>query len=124
MVLRPKSGSYEFLGHCFVPGLEAAIGMLGPLPRPWKPIGVSYGPGGRETLRFLNQETGEKLAEDPRLSPSSEWQRIERDFDGDDPENFDFFEHKRDGDVINYDPRLDPEALKALGVDLEWFTLI
>lgn len=41
--------------------------------------------------------------------------------DGDDPTNYDFFRNKETGELINYDPRLEPEKLEKRGVKLEWF---
>jgi len=44
--------------------------------------------------------------------------------DGDDPINYDFFQHKDKGEVINYDPRLEPEMLEKRGLKPEWFALV
>jgi len=51
------------------------------------------------------------------------YERTIKLLDGDDPINYDFFRHKGTGEVINYDPRLEPEKLKKRGVKLEWFPL-
>jgi hypothetical protein len=83
----------------------------------------------RILYHFFNAETGEHTTEDPRLEPHPEWERIDledlgRDLTGDDPEFCDFFRNKSTGELINYDPRLLPEALKARGVQLRNFTLV
>jgi hypothetical protein len=67
-------------------------------------------------------------AEDPRLGPLEGWQRISRwdlgrDLNGDDPFVCDFFKNDDDGRIVDSDPRLEPEALKELGVPLETFAL-
>ena len=72
---------------------------------------------------FFNSETGETTAEDPRLGRLAKWDRIERVVDWDDSMQYDFFKHKETGEVINYDPRLEPEALEAKGMQLTWFSL-
>lgn len=69
------------------------------------------------TLRFVR-------VEDPRLSPLAGWERVERELDRDDPTIYDFFWNKDAGKVVNYDPRLEPGALEARGVKLEWVDLV
>ena len=49
--------------------------------------------------------------------------RIERVVDWDDSMQYDFFKHEETGEVINYDQRLEPEALEAKGMQLTWFSL-
>jgi hypothetical protein len=124
LVLRPiEDSSYQLIGESYVHGLDDAIRLLGALPRPWKVMADS-GPGLRGIFRFFNPDTGETTAEDPRLELSAKWERIEKEIDADDPEHYDFFKHKETGEVINYDPRLEPEALEAKGVQLTWFSLV
>lgn len=126
VILRPTDREpwhFSVVGECFVHGLHDAIGLLGPLPQPW--IGVAaWVEGDRRCLRFLNTETQELSKEDPRLKPLLEWERFTKQVNGDDPILYDFFRHNQTGEVINYDPRLEPEELKANGVQLDWFLLI
>jgi hypothetical protein len=126
LVLRPHSGgSFEVIGECFVHGLNDAIGLLGPLPSPWKVIG-GWGHGNRYLFRFSNADTGESTHEDPRLSPltESDWERFGHEPDANDPEIYDFFKHKNTGEIMNSDPRMLPESLKIKGIKLTSFSLI
>jgi len=105
-------------------GLHDGIRLLGPLPRPWR---VRGGPTktDRPTFRFFNAETDESTTEDPRLGPLAAcWKRIERDLRGDDPIHCDFFRNTQTGEIINYDPRLEPEMLESRGVELTTFSLV
>lgn len=72
---------------------------------------------------LFNSETGETIAEGPRLGPLAKWDRIERVVDWDDSMQYDFFKHEETGEVINYDQRLEPEALEAKVMQLTWFSL-
>lgn len=65
----------------------------GPLPQPWKVVAMDE-PGHRFKWHFSNLRSGERTVEDPRLVPSTEWKRIKRVVNSDDPEQYDFFEHK------------------------------
>jgi hypothetical protein len=126
LLLRPTErspGHFSVVGECFVYGLHDAIPLLGPLPQPWRGI-AAWVHGDRRVIRFLNTKTKEKTMEDPRLEPSPEWERIERELDRDDPTLYDFFRHKETGEIINYDPRLEPDKLEAEGVELTWFSLV
>ncbi|TVY35267.1 Heterokaryon incompatibility protein 6,OR allele [Lachnellula subtilissima] len=126
LILRPSKHSpwhFSIIGECFVHGLHDAIALLGPLPQPWTGI-AAWVEGDRRCLRFLNTETHEVTKEDPRLEPLVEWERINKDVDGDDPILYDFFQHKETGEIINYDPRLEPDKLEAKGVMLDWFSLV
>jgi hypothetical protein len=126
VVLRPSGRGpdhFSVVGECFVYGLHDAIPLLGPLPHPWRGI-AAWVHGDRRVVRFLNTETKEKTMEDPRLEPSPEWERIDKKLDKDDPTLYDFFKHKGTGEIINYEPRLEPDKLEAKGVKLTWFSLI
>jgi hypothetical protein len=128
LALRPNPRGpehYTIVGECFVYGVQDGNMLLGPLPQPW--IGMAaWSEGGRRVLRFLNTDTQKASVEDPRLSSDDldGWERTSKLVDGDDPTNYDFFRHKETGELINYDPRLEPEKLEKKGVKLEWFSLV
>lgn len=123
LVLRPKDGTYSVIGDSFVYGLEDAIKILGPLPEPWRLIWKQASRFYRRHW-FLNPQTGETTREDPRLEYLHNWSRVDREGDGNDPIEFDFFEHQGTGVVVNYDPRLEPAMLEKKGVHLERFILV
>jgi len=128
LALRPSSREpdhYTVVGECFVYGVQDGNMLLGPLPSPW--VGMAaWAEGDRRVLRFLNTDTQEVSIEDPRLSVDDleGWERTAKLVDGDDPTNYDFFRNKETGELINYDPRLEPEKLEKRGVKLEWFSLV
>jgi hypothetical protein len=81
----------------------------------------------RPDYRFYNSDAETTTLEDPRLGPLPPcWERTEigRALDGDDPLHCDFFRNTGTGEVINYDPRLEPDALRERGVKLERFELV
>lgn len=131
VVLRPLSdGNYRLVGDAYVNGLEDAQSLLGRLPNPWR-VQIFDHPDQEFRIehRYLNQETGELTASDPRLEDHVEWTRVPleelgRNLTGDDPLVIDFFRHKSSGRMMNSDPRLLPDALEARGVQLQWFTII
>lgn len=130
LVFRPlPDGRFQLVGTSFVYGLHDAIPLLGPLPPGWR---VVLNPNNlnheRYICHFVN-ERGDVQAEDPRLEPHPDWARVElkdlgRDLNGDDPEFCSFFRHNITGELIDYDPRMSPEALKARGVQLTNFALV
>jgi hypothetical protein len=131
LVLRPLAkDQYQLVGSAFIYGLHDAIPLLGPLPREWRVQCGPYSEHSQRTLyRFFNSDTGELTADDPRLEPHPDWERVEvedlgRVLTGDDPEVCDFFRNKTTEELINYDPRLLPEALEARGVPLRTFSLV
>jgi len=112
------------IGECFVHGLSDAVSLISPLTPPWRVVG-GWGHGIRYLFRFLNTETGESTAEDPRLTPfECGWERIDHEPDANDPELYDFFKHKETGAIMNSDPRMLPEILEANGVKLAMLCLI
>ncbi|KAK4446413.1 HET-domain-containing protein [Podospora aff. communis PSN243] len=124
VLLRETSpgGHFQVIGTCYVYGLEDAIGLLGPLPEPW--VGhLENRPGTRRRLVFHNKETGEYSHDDPRLGDLGGWERLGVVTEADDPEVFEYFQHKESREVMNSDPRMLPEALKARGVELTTFVL-
>ena len=118
-------GQYRVVGDCLVPGLMDCTAFLGPLPKPW----TVYGDTGYKTrnrFEFFNTETNESTIEDPRLEPleGTGWERMDYEPRDADPDLFDYFRNKKTGEVMNSDPRLLPENLKARGVPLEEFELV
>lgn len=131
MILRPgENGNHHLVGHCFVYDLQDSQSILGPLPSPWRvQIFDHFDQEFRWYPKFFNPESKVLTSEDPRLEPLTEWERIPledlgRDLTSEDPLICDFFRNKKDGRIVNSDPRLMPEALEARGVKLETFTLV
>ncbi|KAH8666704.1 heterokaryon incompatibility protein-domain-containing protein [Xylariales sp. PMI_506] len=128
MCLRPSAatvdGSYEIIGPCYVHGFMDGEALIGPLSEPWAVrYPLSADRGGRSP-EYYHRDT----AQDPRLdeiplpdgweaAPVPQRQR-------EDPVLCCWYRNRDTGEVINSDPRLAPEALKARGVPVEVFSLI
>lgn len=124
LVVRPRESNWELIGESFINGLGDATSILGPLPSPWKVVGT-WGHGNRFLFKYLNADTNESTAEDPRLASfESDWERIDHEPDASDPEFYDYFKHKETGEIMNSDPRMLQEALEANGIELTTFCLI
>jgi len=118
------SGHFKVVGECSAYGLEDATRLLGPLPAPWK---LQLVPDDTNDLicQFFNTDTKETTIEDPRLPAlASEWERFESPRTKDDPEYYQRFRNTVTGEVMNSDPRMLPDALRARGVALRTFQLI
>ncbi|GAP88836.1 putative heterokaryon incompatibility protein [Rosellinia necatrix] len=119
MILRPCDGGggdsegedrYKVVGPAFIPGLNDAQGVLGPVPAPWT-VRICR-PG--DVWTFANPATGEETALDPRLGPlPSGWSMVGGDFRND-----------ATGHVSRVDPRCEPDALRRLGAKLKVFHLV
>lgn len=124
MLLRVTSvEDYEVVGTCFVHGLMDNEAFLGPIPAPWE---IQY-------LRrswgimpcFLNSQTNSRTLNDPRLPlVPPMWVETENQRTADDNYSFQSFRNIETGEVINYDPRMSPIALRGRGVELEAFRLV
>ncbi|KAL8386868.1 hypothetical protein RB595_010329 [Gaeumannomyces hyphopodioides] len=136
MLLRPgpEPDQFQVVGPCYFPELEDATALLGPLPGgeagPWR-VQTPVREGGGVAAVFLHSWLGLRTDKDPRLPPlPAPWRAVE-DVTGtgrlgrtlDDPHVFRRFRNAETGKVVNSDPRMSPEALRARGVPLEWFTL-
>lgn len=118
-----QSEMYRYIGPLYVHGLMEAQALLGALPFHWDLIIDRV--GSKRGFLFLNQQTKEKVLEDPRLGPLPvDWEAVEKE----DEANLEFYvQHYRNkitDEMINSDPRLVTEALKARGVDVTTITLI
>ncbi|KAF1829300.1 HET-domain-containing protein [Decorospora gaudefroyi] len=125
MVLRrTASGQFLVVGECYVHGLSDAVGILGPLPYHWTTI-IKGDALGRPTQRFVHLGDRQETLDDPRLDHlPSDWERVTYERMPDDPAIFERFRNRETGELVNYDPRLFPEALEASGIALQAFRLI
>ncbi|KAI0418246.1 heterokaryon incompatibility protein-domain-containing protein [Xylaria grammica] len=127
LILRQAPNSvdddFEIVGEAFVSGTTHAELLLGPIPPEFSinyAVDKSY-----ITPWFMNSITGERQRDDPRLGSDPEgWESLPLERTRDDPYNFVRFRNKGTGEVVNWDPRLTPEALAARGVELEKFRLV
>jgi len=125
MILRSDpSGKFKVIGICYVHGLSDSSCLPGLLPKSWK-VDVEWDSSALPVYHFVNSSTNEKTIEDPRLGPlPKEWRRIDAERGRDDPVASQTFKSRNTNEVIDSDPRLLPEALKARGVPLVTLPLI
>jgi hypothetical protein len=128
VVIRPvcsEAGSTRFqhIGPAYVHGIMEGQAILGPLPFLWTLI-LSTSMHGSH-FKFHSSETGENCHHDPRLGDlPDEWEPVEKEDEARLPYIVQHYRNKNTGEIINSDPRLAPEALRARGVKLETLTLV
>jgi len=79
------------------------------------------------TPRYFSTETALECYSDPRLIDipfTQGWEPLKGVNTNDDPIICTNFRHRESGEVINYDPRLTPEALKSRGISIKSLTII
>lgn len=120
------NNTFQVLGECLVFGLNDANAFLGPLPSPWVAHVFSDSTGLFTILRFYNSDTKETYDDDPRLGPlPEEWEAIHHgERTSEDPRVMRRFRNRQTGELVNSDPRMEPEFLRGRGVQLRAFTLI
>lgn len=125
IVLRPgPEGTYTVIGESFVYGLNDANAILGPLPDGWTVQAFTDASGFTYDHRFVHKARGIISDDDPRLELLTGWERVRRDRTNRDPELFQCYRNKLNGEEMNSDPRLCPEALKRSGKNLDLFRLV
>jgi len=98
--------------------------LLGPLSHPWSFRSRRNVVAIREPS-FWNAETNSSSLDDPRLGDlPHEWEKIELKRTPDSALICSPHRNKITGDIVNSDPRMFPDALRARGVKLEEFCLI
>ncbi|CZT00745.1 hypothetical protein WAI453_009163 [Rhynchosporium graminicola] len=127
ILLRPQpNNKFRILGECLIFGLHDGNAFLGSLPSPWKAHVFNDSTGLFTILRFHNTETKITQDEDPRLDPLPEaWEAVDRgERTSEDPRIYRCFKHKQTGEIVNSDPRMEPDTLRARGVNLKSFALV
>lgn len=135
VLLRPAigsktSGTYVVIGPTYVHGLMDGEGILGPLPTPWKL--VVRNPGQLQTSysvvavnpSFYNAETAEYQSQDPRLvQRDKQWELVEKNDEARLGTCVQHYRHIKSGEIINSDPNLALEMLKAQNVPFNTIVL-
>lgn len=124
MVFRPEGETYKVLGECFVTTLRDAAALLGPLPEPWRVECKNYTNSGTHRFYYVNTANDVHTFEDPRLEPLNGWESLGTVLPGENGRLSASFRNVTTGEIMNSDPRLLPQELKRLGVDLKTFMLI
>ena len=123
LILRPKDSlNHEVVGECYMEGIMAGEALLGELPRNWTPVLEYFQRYRADCLTFLDSDTGETHVQDPRRGALPAGWRI-KNHDRDDAFNW-YVNDITGEDADIWDPRLEPDALRARGVDLQEFRLV
>jgi hypothetical protein len=128
VILRPVSSEnsptqFQHIGPAYVHGIMEGQAILGALPSPWTLVVLRTICGAQ--FWFHNSETGESQLEDPRLDGlPSEWEPIQKEDEARLSYIVQHYRNRLTGEIINSDPRLLPEALRARGVKLETLILV
>ncbi|KAI4253809.1 MAG: hypothetical protein L6R42_007445 [Xanthoria sp. 1 TBL-2021] len=123
LILRSSNSlSHEVVGECYIDGIMAGEALVGELPRNQMLV-KKYFPKHRIYYYVLvDSDTGKTLLQDPRLGPLSAGWRIKNHEEDD---TFNWYVNDITGeDSGNRDPRLEPDALRARGVEIQEFRLI
>jgi hypothetical protein len=118
-----QSTRYRLMGPVYIHGLMEGQALLGSLPSPWESVITDRNRG--LEFAYHNLQTKEISLQDPRLSDlPTEWEEIVQEDEARSNIYVQHFKNKNTGEIINSDPRLLPQALKARGVNLETFILV
>jgi hypothetical protein len=122
MVLRPThDNTYKVIGESYCYGYMSCEGLLGLLPDTHKIVRLMDKKNRTLHESYLELASGVVQCEDPRLGKLPQgWKLGDHDRMHLQP----LFVNEETGEDTWYDPRLTPEALKARGVDVEYFDLI
>ena len=121
ITLRSEGEHFKVLGECFVRSFQDASALLGPLPESWRvQLRIHITP----RFCFVDSSSGKEDFDDPRLDPLDGWKSLNSYSEGDNPRISNNFQNLLTGEVINSDPRLQPDNLRQKGVDLRLFSLI
>ncbi|KAI2628488.1 heterokaryon incompatibility protein-domain-containing protein [Hypoxylon sp. NC1633] len=116
LVLRQvEETAYRIIGTCYHPEYADREAFLGKLPTGWKAL------SGGSVQWYINHEQNIETLHDPRLGPLPRGWKEKKFSDGSLGWISDDYDHT---DLINFDPRLEVDALKARGVLFQQITLV
>jgi hypothetical protein len=128
VILRPVSSQcsserFRILGPAHVHGLMEGQAVLGSLSPSWKlVVEHTYS---TYRLLFRNAQDGAKTPQDPRLGVLPEnWEPIEKEDEARLRYTVQHYRHKITNEIINSDPRLMLEAVRARSIKVETLVVI
>ncbi|KAL8865534.1 MAG: hypothetical protein Q9174_006834 [Haloplaca sp. 1 TL-2023] len=114
--------SCQVVGACYIDGLMAGQALLGELPSKWTVVSKYFPEHNGHLRAFLEGDTGKTYVRDPRLGPLPAGWRIK---DHGAENAISLYVNDITGEDAGYrDPRLEPDALRARGVNLQEFRLV
>ncbi|KAI4281776.1 MAG: hypothetical protein L6R38_003431 [Xanthoria sp. 2 TBL-2021] len=123
LVLRSDDNgfSHKVVGECYLDGIMTGEALLGELPKEWTMLQKYYPEYLANYWLFLDSTTGQTHVDDPRLGPLPAGWRYKSHKEED---AWNWFVNDGTGEDTVFDPRLEPDMLKARGVELHEFRLI
>ncbi|KAN0117738.1 HET domain containing protein [Hyaloscypha variabilis] len=121
------SNQYKVVCDCYLHGFMDGEAILGELKSAWRIEIEKEETRKTWTPRYFSTETALECYSDPRLIEipfTQGWEPLKGVQTNDDPIICTSFRHRESGEVINYDPRLTPEALKCRGISIKTLTII
>ncbi|KAL8995136.1 MAG: hypothetical protein Q9169_005079 [Polycauliona sp. 2 TL-2023] len=116
-----NGGAHNVVGECYLDGIMAGEALLGELPEHWTHVKKYYPDDFQYVDCYRDGNTGETQLDDPRLGPLPAGWRIKSHRN----ENaYSTFNNDETGKITRFDPRLEPDMLKARGVELQEFRLV
>ncbi|KAI4170113.1 MAG: hypothetical protein LQ346_008900, partial [Caloplaca aetnensis] len=115
LLLRPdRSGNHVVVGECYIDGMMSGEALLGELPRNWT-LAWKYFPKVQGHVEiFLDGTTGQTALQDPRLGPLPAGWGLDSHMNMD---AYNWYYNERTGEDTEFDPRLEPDALRERGVE-------
>ncbi|KAL8754848.1 MAG: hypothetical protein Q9184_004992 [Pyrenodesmia sp. 2 TL-2023] len=122
LLRRMKSGNLAVIGDCYIHGLMNGEALLGTLPSKWQYSIIRTADSGYQH-GFVDQETGDRIFEDPRLGELPPGWRFKDPKAPVDWNNW--FINDETGERLKWpiDPRMTADALRDRGVPLQKFEL-
>ncbi|KAI4260581.1 MAG: hypothetical protein L6R42_003991 [Xanthoria sp. 1 TBL-2021] len=123
LVLRSDDNGFthKVVGECYLDGIMTGEALLGELPKKWMMLQKYYPEYHVNYWLFLDGNTGQTRVDDPRLGPLPAGWRFKSHEEED---AWNRFVNDGTGEDTMFDPRLEPDLLKARGVELQEFRLI
>jgi hypothetical protein len=122
LVLRPHGlGQFKLIGEAYCPGVMHGEPLLGPLGNGWKRVMLPMpSKGDVSEIAFMNMETRDISAQDPRLGPLPSGWNAHYDIE----QHHWWFWIAQTAEITPFDPRLTPECLRERGVEVRDFEVV
>lgn len=109
------------VGACYVDGIMTGEALLGELAKRWTPVQKYFPEHNPSYLACLDGNTGQTYSKDSRRGPLPAGWRIGSHKRED---AWNSYVNDETGEGTEFDPRLEPDILKARGVKPQEFRLI
>ncbi|KAL8895005.1 MAG: hypothetical protein Q9207_008337 [Kuettlingeria erythrocarpa] len=122
LVLRSDgSGNHAVVGECYIDGMMSGEALLGKLPKKWTVACKYFHELHNNHNVLIDSTTDQTTPQDPRLGPLPAGWKLENHME---MHAYNWYYNKRTGEDTQFDPRLEPDALRERGVELQEFHLV